>query len=200
VVEKAIDYLTGSWWTSAPVRTSAQAQADLDRWAITGADGRRRGDQKVGSLADAEPLLTLLARAFPAVLEVERKVERQGMVNFEGNRYSTGPELVGQTVTIRARLGELSVAIYSASGALAARHRRTPTGAGQTVRKGSQHLALEGEVLAQFSVGAAPRKRKANRPPGERAKAEARRLREESAADQVTVDLSAYAKVAEVAR
>lgn len=195
-VEKAIDYLTGSWWTSAPVSTPAQAQADLDRWAITRADGRRRGDQKVGSLADAEPLLTLLARAFPAVLEVER----QGMVNFEGNRYSTGPELVDQTVAIRVRPGELSVAIYSTSGALAARHRRTPTGAGQTVRKGSHTLALEGEVLAQFSVSAAPRKRKANRLPGERAKAEARRLGEASAADQVTVDLSAYAKVAEVAR
>jgi len=91
--------------------------------------------------------------------------ERQAMVNSEGNRYSTGPELVGQTV-----------------------------------RKGGYSLALEGEVLAQFSVGTAPRKRKANRPPDERAKVETRRLREASVADQVTVELSAYAKVAGVAR
>lgn len=200
VVEKGIDYLTGSWWTSAPVKTPAQAQADLDRWTITNADTRRRGTETVGSLADAEPLLTLPARAFPAVLEVERKVERQAMVNFEGNRYSTGPQLVGQTVKIRARLGELSVEIYAPSGALAARHRRAPTGAGQAIRDEAHTLALQGEVLAQFSTGTAPRKRKANRPPGKQARAEAMRLREASAADQVSVDLDSYARAAEVAR
>ncbi len=40
-VEKGIDYLTRSWWTSAAVATPAQAQSDLDRWASrppTGAD------------------------------------------------------------------------------------------------------------------------------------------------------------------
>lgn len=200
VVEKGIDYLTRSWWTSAPVKTPAQAQADLDRFTINKADGRRRDPGTVGSLADLEPLLTLPARAFPAVLSVERKVERQAMVNFEGNRYSTGPGLVGQTVTVRARLGELSVDIYSASGALAARHRRAPTGAGQTIRNNTHTLALEGEVLAQFSTGSASRKRKANRPPGDAARAEAMRLRQASAADRVAIDLDSYAKVAEVAR
>lgn len=200
VVEKGIDYLTRSWWTSAPVKTPAQAQADLDRFTITKGDARRRGPETVGTLADAEPLLSLPARAYPAVLEVERKVDRQAMVNFEGNRYSTGPELVGQTVRVRARLGELSVEIYAASGALSARHRRAPTGAEQTVRNSGHTLALQGEVLAQFSTGGPARKRKANRPPGDAARAEAMRLRQASAADRVTVDLASYAKVAEVAR
>ena len=58
-VEKGIDYLTRSWWTSAPVATPAQAQADLDRWAVSSADRRRRGGESVGSLASAEPLLAL---------------------------------------------------------------------------------------------------------------------------------------------
>jgi len=199
-VEKGIDYLTRSWWTSAPVATPAQAQADLDRWAVSSADRRRRGGESVGSLASAEPLLALPAATFPALLELERKVDRSALVAFEGNRYSTGPELAGQLVTLRARLGELEVEIRSATGALLARHRRAPTGAGQTIRTGPHARALEREVLAQFSTGAPARRRKANRPPGQRALAEARRLKEGSAADAVVVDLAAYAEAAEVAR
>jgi len=200
VVERGIDYLTRSWWTSAPVSTPAQAQADLDRFAISKADRRRRGTETVGSLADAEPLLALPAAAFPAILEVERSVDRSAMVAFEGNRYSTGPELVGQRVTVRARLGELGVEIRSASGAAVARHRRAPSGAGQTIRTSTHARALEDQVLAQFSTGQAPRKRKANRPPGEAALAEARRLKQGTAADAVVIDLAAYAQAAEVAR
>ena len=47
VVEKAIDYLTQSWWRSAPVSSSAQAQADLDRWCQAVSDRRRRGKSTV---------------------------------------------------------------------------------------------------------------------------------------------------------
>jgi len=145
--------------------------------------------------------MSLPAAAFPAVLEVARTVERRALAAFEGNCYSTGPELAGQSVTIRAaRLGEREVEIRSASGVVVARHRRAPSGAAQTIRAAEHARALEREVLAQFSTGAPPRRRKANRPPGEAALAEARRLKEGSAADAVIVDLAAYAKAAEVAR
>ena len=200
VVERGIDYLTRSWWSSAPVSTPAQAQADLDRFCASKGDRRRRGSETVGTLADTEPLLALPAAAFPAVLEAQRTVDRQAMVAFEGNRHSTGPELVGQTVMLRARLGELAVEIRAASGAVVARHRRAPSGAGQTIRASEHAKALEREVLDQFSTGAAPRKRKANRPPGEAALAEARRLKQGSAATAVVVDLAAYAEAAQVAR
>jgi len=63
-VEKGIDYLTRSWWTSAAVATPAQAQSDLDRWCISTADGRRRSGATVGALADAEPLLALPGAAW----------------------------------------------------------------------------------------------------------------------------------------
>jgi hypothetical protein len=200
VVERAIGYLTGSWWSSATLATEAEAQLDLDRWTLSKADSRRRGSQTVGSLADTEPLLTLPARAFPAMLEVERTVDRQAMVAFEGNRYSTGPEAVGQKVRLTARLGELAVEIHSASGALLARHRRAPTGAGQRVRLSDHSRALEQEVLAQFQAEGPRRKRKRNHPPGEAARAEARRLGRDPGADRVLVDLTGYAQVAEVAR
>ncbi len=200
VVERGIDYLTGSWWTSAPVNTPAEAQLDLDRWAVSRSDARRREKGTVGSLADSEALLALPARAFPAMLEVERTVDRQAMVAFEGNRYSAGPELIGQRVKVRARLGELSIEIRSASQAVVARHRRAPSGAGQSIRQSAHSRALEQEVLAQFSTGTAQRKRKRNHPPGDASRAEARRLKEDSGADHVIVDLSGYAQIAEVAR
>ena len=42
VVEKAIQYVTRSWWRTAPVASLGQAQADLDRWAVAVADRRKR--------------------------------------------------------------------------------------------------------------------------------------------------------------
>ena len=42
VVEKAIDYLTQSWWRTAAVATPAEAQASLDRWCVEVADQRTR--------------------------------------------------------------------------------------------------------------------------------------------------------------
>jgi transposase len=42
VVEKAIDYLTQSWWRTARVTSPVEAQADLDRWCVEVADHRSR--------------------------------------------------------------------------------------------------------------------------------------------------------------
>lgn len=42
VVEKAIDYLTQSWWRTAAVSTPVEAQASLDRWSVDVADQRTR--------------------------------------------------------------------------------------------------------------------------------------------------------------
>jgi transposase len=195
-VERGIDYLTQSWWRSAPVATPAQAQADLDRWCVSVADRRRRGKgETVGSLADREPLLSLPATPFPAELRLERVVSRTALVAFEGNRYSVGPELVGQTVVVRARLGELYVEILAPSGAAVARHRRAPSGADQTIRSRDHAIALERVVLEEFSI----RKtcpRKPNRPPGEEALAEAARLRGHDGGVATVVDLATYAELA----
>jgi len=194
-VERGVGYLTQSWWRSAPVATPAQAQADLDRWCASVADRRRRAKgESVGSLADREPLLSLPATLFPAELRAERVVSRTALVAFEGNRYSVGPELAGQTVTLRARLGELHVEILAPSGAAVARHRRAPSGADQIVRSSEHAIALERVVLNEFtSAKACPRK--PNRPPGDAALAEAARLRGHDGAATV-VDLATYAEIA----
>ncbi|MCA1698298.1 MAG: IS21 family transposase, partial [Actinobacteria bacterium] len=79
-------------------------------------------------------LLGLPMTAFPAQLEVQRVVGRSALVAFEGNHYSVAPGLVGQTVTVRGRLGELHLEIISGAGRRVARHRRAPAGAGQLLR------------------------------------------------------------------
>jgi transposase len=198
VVESGIGYLARSWWRSASVSTPAQAQADLDRFCADVADERPREGGTVGSLAEAEPLLSLPASPFPAELEAERTVDAKALVNFEGNRYSVPPELLGQTVTVRARLGEPEIEIVSTAGRKVARHRRAPSGAAQTVRATEHGEALERAVLDAFT-SSQPCRRKANRPPGEAALAAAARIRGEEG-KEVAIDLGRYAEIAGAAR
>jgi hypothetical protein len=198
VVEKGIDYLTQSWWRSAPVSTPAQAQADLDRWCVAVSDRRRRGKSTVSELAAAEPLIGLPELPFPAEYRERRVVSRDALVEFETNRYSVGPGHASQPVEVRARLGELYLEIYTPAGHRIARHRRALFGAGQTVRSEEHARALERAVLEQFTTSR-PCSRKPNRPPGERALAEAARLRGEQPAGGVDVDLEQYARIARVA-
>ncbi len=197
VVEKAIDYVTQSWWRAAPVSTPAEAQADLDRWSGAVADRRRRGHSTLGELAAAEPLLALPQLAFPAVHQAERVVADDALVAFESNRYSVPPGYAAQTVTVRARLGDVHLEIYSQAGRRIARHRRAPNGAGQVLRSPEHARLLEQAVLAGFTTNKkCPRK--PNRPPGERALAEAARLRGQDPSG-VVVDLDQYARIAKVA-
>jgi transposase len=197
VVEKAIDYLTQSWWRSAPVSTPAQAQADLDRWCAAVSDRRRRGRSTVGELAAGEPLLALPELPFPAQYREERIVSRDALVEFETNRYSVAPAHAGQTVEVRARLGELHLEIYTPAGHRIARHRRALSGACQTIRTSEHASMLERAVLEQFTTNR-PCSRKPNRPPGEQARAEAAKLRGERPGG-VVVDLESYARIARVA-
>ena len=197
VVEKAIDYVTQSWWRAAPVSTPAEAQADLDRWSVAVSDRRRRGQSTVGELAATEPLLGLPELAFPAEHQAERVVSDDALVAFESNRYSVPPSYAAQTVTVRARLGEMHLEIYSLAGRRIARHRRAPNGAGQIVRSPEHAKLLERAVLDAFTTRKACA-RKPNRPPGERALAEAARLRGQDPGG-VVVDLDQYARIAKVA-
>jgi transposase len=65
VVEKAIDYVTQSWWRSAPVSTLAEAQADLDRWTVAVSDRRRRGRSTVSELGEHGVVARLAGAAVP---------------------------------------------------------------------------------------------------------------------------------------
>lgn len=176
VVEKAIQYLTNSWWRTAPVTAPAEAQASLDRWSVEVADRRARPDETtVGQLGATEPLRGLPTLAYPAVITVTRKASRSALVPFDGNRYSVPPAHAGRTVTVLTRVGEPTVRIVSAAGEIVASHRRAPRSAGQTVRTSEHAAMLEQAVLAAFTTEHACR-RKVNRPPSPAALAELARL------------------------
>jgi hypothetical protein len=193
VVEAAIRYVGRSWWRTAQVATPAEAQRSLDRWCVEVSDRRRRGPLTVADLAAAEPLLPLPAASYPAELQVERVVSASALVSFEGNRYSVPAALVGQTVTVRLRVGDPIVQIVSAAGVLVATHRRAPAGAGQLVRSTTHRDALEQAVLAAFTTE--PRcARKPNRPPS--AEAVALAAAHSSGGDVEIPSLESYARLA----
>jgi transposase len=198
VVEAAIKYLTRSWWRTATVATAAEAQASLDRWCVEVADARQRPAGTVGQLGAGEPLRALPAAAYPAVIAVERRASRSALVAFEANHYSVPPAHAGRTMTVHARVGEPVLRILSAAGEIVASHRRAVAGAGRTVRSAEHAAALEQAVLAAFTTGHACR-RKANRPPGDRALAELARLKGIEPEPAPVVDLARYAQLAEVA-
>ena len=135
-VEKAIDYLTQSWWRTAAVGSPEAAQVSADRWCVEVADARvRRIDGAVCTVAEAaagEPLLELPA-AFPATLTLHRAVSANALVSVWGNRYSVPPELAGTAVEVTHRCGTDSIEIHSA-GRVAAAHRLAPPGAHRTIR------------------------------------------------------------------
>jgi transposase len=198
VVEAAIKYLTRSWWRSAAVQTMGEAQRSLDRWSVDVADQRRERGGTVGELGAGEPLRTLPAAAYPALIAVERKASRSALVAFEGNRYSVPPGQTGRTLTVRARVGEPTLQIVTAAGELVATHRRVQAGAGQLIRSPEHAVLLEQAVLAAFTTEHACR-RKVNRPPGTDALAELARLNGFAAEPVPVIDLGRYAALEQVA-
>ena len=197
VVERAIGYLTGSWWTSARVSTLTDAQRDLDRWSRDVADTRPREDgETVLALAARERLRPLPAAAYPAMIEVQRTASRSALVAFAGNLYSVLPEHAGRSVTVLARVGDPLLRIVSASGEVIGEHRVAPSGAAQTIRSREHHEALEHAVLAAFttSPGCA---RKRNKPPSDAALEALAKLRGLSADSVQTMPLERYAALAE---
>ena len=134
VVEKAIQYLTGSWWRTAPVTTPAQAQTSVDCWSVEVADRRARPDgMTVGQLGASEPLRGLPALAYPAQITATRKASRSALVPFDGNHYSVPPAHARRTVTVLARVTDPQLRIVSVAGEIVASHRRAPRSAGQTI-------------------------------------------------------------------
>jgi transposase len=194
VVEKAINYLTQSWWRTARVGSALEAQASVDRFCVDVADQRRRGDTTVGELAASEPLLPLPPAPYPAEVTAVRTVAANALVSLWGNRYSTPPSLVGGHVQIRWRLGAPTITLHAA-GTVVATHQLAPRGAQRTVRLPEHTAALEHVVLAAFNT-ARPCRRKVNRPPSDSALALAAELLGERGADPI-IDLDVYRRLTE---
>ena len=214
-VECGVKFCCGRWWRTMTATTPSEAQLSLDRfWSTTG-DARLRppgrylepGEQteqegrprwpSVGELADAEVLMALPAVPYPATIEVTKTVDDRASVAFRGNRYSVAPGMGGSEVTLRHRLGTVSLEIFSPAGTELVSHRLAPTGAGQMVRTEAHRAALEQVVLGQFSTDR-PCDRKANKPPGKVALAERERLVGPSGPEP-SVDRGAMAEIISLA-
>jgi transposase len=197
-VESSGRFVSGRWWRTMTAKDPVSAEASLDRFCSTIADGRVRRNpdgQKttVGALAETEPLRPLPAVPYPAEIEVTRVVAANALVSFRGNSYAVPPGLSGSSVTVRHRLSGNDLTIHLLSGTLLATHRVAPKGAGATVRTFEQRQALETAVLSAFTTER-PCDRKSNRPPGPEALQEAKRILG-SAGEDVVVDLESYQRV-----
>jgi transposase len=202
VVEKANHSAAQRWWRTLPDDvTPAQAQARLDAWCARAGDARHRvrdGERTtVGALAAAEPLAPLPAVPVPAVIEDTRVVPAQALVSWHGNSYSVPPGHGGQQVTVRHRLGAVTLDVVTAAGTVLARHRREPGHAGAVVRDDDHVAALEKKVLAARGEAGRPCRRKERRPPSAAALAEAAALRGGTAgAGAPVTDFAAWAAAA----
>jgi transposase len=199
VVEAAIKFIGGRWWRTARAASMLAAQQSLDTFTLAVSDRRARRQSTVGELGNAEPLRPLPVLAFPAEIVVDRVASRSALVLFETNKYSVPPGYARQTLTVRARVGELQLRIVTSTGIKVATHRRAPNGAEQTIRSPEHQVQLERAVLAAFTTQTTCRS-KVNRPPGDGALAELSKLHQH-APDRVApvVSLADYAQLAEVA-
>jgi len=198
-VESSVRFCSGRWWRTMTAQTPEEAQRSLDVFLATIGDERERrspdGERTtVGELADAEPLLALPPAPFPATTEVERVVADNATIAYQGNRYSVPPGLGGTTLVVRHRLGASTVDVVARSGAVLVTHRLAPAGSGALVRSTEHRAALEAAVLSSFTT-ARPCDKKANRPPGHEALAEAARLLGPIGAEPI-VDLFVYDEIA----
>lgn len=199
-VESGVKFTSGRWWKTMTAKNPEEAQLSLDRFLCGPGDARIRRTQggaktTVGELADQEPLQGLPALPYPATIEVERVVADNAVVSFRGNRYSVPPGLFGTTVLVRQRLGTPTLSVIAPSGATLATHRVAQAGTGALVRSAEHRAALEKSVLSAFTTKR-PCEKKANRPPGKEALAQAARLLGDQG-HEVVVDLARYAELVE---
>jgi hypothetical protein len=199
VVEKANHTAAQRWWrTLGDDVTVEQAQAALDRLCAERFDHRLRVVANVRATvaehAGRERLRPAPLVPFPATLSVARRVTANARVAYRGNFYTVPPELAHTAVTVTARLGDPTITVATATGAVA-RHTALADGLGATVAEPGHVIALEAAALAAFS-DAPPHRTKQRIPPGAAALAAAALLRGDPEPGATVIDLARYAQAA----
>ena len=192
---------SGRWWRTLRAKDPVSAQASLDRFLTTTGDAReRRTDDgrrtTVGALADAEPLMAAARRRIPGDDHRGAHGGRQRHCGVPRQPLLSAARALGLVrrspppAVLHDRRGAQRL------GVLLAGHERLADGLGAVQRLPEHRQALESAVLAAFTTKR-PCDRKANRPPGPEALAEAARLLGAEGRD-VVVDLARYAELVEV--
>jgi hypothetical protein len=159
-----VKHITRLWGCTAAVANLEQAQADLHRWVAV-SDRRKRRSGTIARLACPRAVARLASCRVPSGAGGSARGLSHG-VAFEGNRCSVPPGMVGQTVTVRSRLGNLQLEIVSPANRRLARHRRAAASAGQVLQSDEHARQLTAPVLDAFTT-AGPCRATQHRPPGE---------------------------------
>lgn len=130
------------WWSTLSEDTTAQdAQRSLDQVSAR-MDRQCRSAEGTGTAPTVAEGLRQLPTPFPVQIRADRTVSPQGLVHFRGNSYAVPHNLPGAAVEVRQRLGDTHLSIATTSGAVIARYRIAPRGAGLRVAK-TTSIALE---------------------------------------------------------
>ena len=133
------------------------------------------------------------------MIVIERVASRSALVAFETNRYSVPPGYAGQTLTVRARVGEPHLRIVTRAGS-----RSPPTaalaGAEQTIRSTEHAVQLERRCWRRSRPRLHAARRSTGRPArGRSASSPGSQARPRPAHVAPVRSLADYAQLAEVA-
>lgn len=113
-VERAIQYLDGNFLLGRTFADLADLNAQGLHWCRQTANQRvhaTTGRQPEALLLEEQPKLASLGTLRPYGLRVVRTVDAEGLVAYQGSRYSVPPEHVGCKVAVLAAAGNICIRI-----------------------------------------------------------------------------------------
>jgi transposase len=167
-VERPFRYIRQDFFLARSFRNLEDLNDQLGRWLAEVANPRvHAGTRRVVNEAFAEELTHLRPlplAPFRAVLRLERRISREGMVSVGGNFYSVPDATRRRAVEVHTLADEIRIfedgALIAAHPVLEGRHqrrvapghRRAPTGQPQRTADGAIVLTRAGDLVAQRSL------------------------------------------------
>ena len=133
-IERSFRYVREDFFVASRFETLEHLNECFARWLDEVANQRRHGS--TGKIvvqafeAEQSALQALPAARFQTLLALERKINREGLISYEGNRYSVPDGTGVRLVEVQVLALELRIV---ADGAIIARHAIAAAGKGQMV-------------------------------------------------------------------
>ena len=125
-VERLVSYIRGSFFMAREFADMDDLNRQFTHWCREEADRRRHGTTKkivADDLRRERPHLTPLPpRIYDEAVRVERKVNREGMVSVDTNRYSVPDNTTSRVVEVH--IGPSTIRLFDKDGNLIATHPR----------------------------------------------------------------------------
>jgi hypothetical protein len=163
-VERPFRYIREDFFLGCSFRNLDDLNAQFGQWLDQVANVRVHATTRrvvAEHFAEERPALQpLTAGAFQAVLRLERRITRDGMVSIDGNLYSVPNSALRRTVEVHSTANEVRIledgAVIAVHPVLDGRgqrriiagHRKSPPPNGQTPRDDRTGAACAGDVVA----------------------------------------------------